>query len=141
MRPSTPIEQPSFSDFPNAYEYTEHGVVEVHRAFDVLHEIKECEESQIIVRAVELKPSGVLFPNEPLQVKLDKFLIDGRTFVQCRNRIKAELSEKQIQKASESPAPQPIYEKQQAWGLSLMLCIARQLKLLSLKNFLELTEI
>jgi integrase len=98
MRPSTPIEQPSFEDFPDAYEYTEHGVVEVHRAIDVLHEIKECTEPQINVLAVNLRPSGVMFPKEPLKIQLDKFLIDGRTFVQCCNRIKEQLSEKQIKK-------------------------------------------
>ena len=102
MKPSTPIERPSFEDFPDAYEYTEHGVVEVHRANDVLHEIKECTEPQITVRAVNLKPSGVMFPNEPLMVQLDKFLIDGKTFVQCRNRLKDQLSEKQIQQSREA---------------------------------------
>jgi integrase len=111
MRPSAPIEQPSFEDFPDAYEYTEHGVVEIHRAIDVLHQIKECTEPQIAVRAVNLKPSGVMFPIEPLLVQLDKFMIDGRTFVQCRDRIKDQLSEEQIQQSRETASAQEPSEK------------------------------
>jgi len=102
MRSTPPIVQPSFEDFPNAYEYTEHGLVEIHRAFDVLHEIKECREPRITIRAVELKPSGVLFPTDPLVIELDKFLIDGRTFLKCRNKLKEQIPDDQIKKVRES---------------------------------------
>jgi len=100
--PTAPIKQPNFEEFPDAYEYSEHGVVEVHRAIDVLHEIKECSEKRVEVRAVEIKPSGVMFPTDPLLIQLDKFLIDGRTFVRCKNRLKEQLSPQQIQKSRDS---------------------------------------
>jgi integrase len=47
-----------------------------------------------------------MFPIEPLLVQLDKFMIDGRTFVQCRDRIKDQLSEEQTQQSRKTASTQ-----------------------------------
>jgi len=111
LKPTTLIERPNLEDFPNAYEYTEHGLAEVHRASDVLLEIKQCTEPHITVRAVNLKPSGVLFPKEPLVIQLDQFLIDRRTFLRCKDKLNDRIPAEQIQQSKQS-APQKQYVNQ-----------------------------